>query len=323
VKSPQPRIFSMGEALVDLLPVDEGLLRPVPGGSPYNVALALAGFETPVAFVGRLSNDEPGQKMFDALVRLGVNVALVGRDPRPSPLAFVERGTAGGQARYNIYLAQTAHAPPYLAGDWLTKAGHLHVSSFSAICGAWGEAVAAALREAQRRISCSFDLNIRAPLLPSRAKTAALVEERVALVSMVKASEEDLAWLYPGETPDAVALRWAQDGRIVLLTRGAAGAAAFHNGDLVACPAPKIDVVDTIGAGDVFLAAFLAQMHSEGVLDRGAVATLNRKRLHAALRFATIAGALTCARAGAVAPTPSEIRALDGATGFSVRSSSV
>ncbi|MGB8398685.1 carbohydrate kinase family protein [Bradyrhizobium sp.] len=313
----------MGEALVDLLPVDDGLLRPVPGGSCYNVALALARFEAPVAFVGRLSNDEPGQLMFDALARLGVDVALVGRDPRPSPLSFIERGTAGGQARYNIYLAETAHAPPDLAGDWLAKAGHLHVSSFSAICGVWGEAVAAALREAEGRISCSFDINIRARLLPPRAKAAALVEERVALVSVVKASEEDLAWLYPGQTPEAVGLRWAQDGRIVLLTRGAAGAAAFHNGALVACPAPKIDVVDTIGAGDAFLAAFLAQMHSEGVLDRGAIATLDRERLHAALRFATIAGALTCTRAGAMAPTPDQIRALDGVTGSFVQSSVV
>ena len=306
MKSSQPSIFSMGEALVDLLPVENGLLRAVPGGSSYNVALALAGFDAPVAFVGCLSQDEQGQLMFEALTRSGVDVALVRRDPRPSPLAFVERATAGDQASYHIYLAETAHGPPHLPGDWLAKVAHLHVSSFSAICGAWGQAVAAALREAENRISSSFDLNIRAPLLPPRAETAALVEERVALVSVVKASEEDLAWLYPGEAPDAVGLRWAQHGRIVLLTRGAAGAVAFHNGDLVACPAPKIDIVDTIGAGDVFLAAFLAYAHSSGILKRNSLATSATAGLHGALRVATVAGALTCTRAGASAPTLEE-----------------
>ena len=313
MKPSQRLIYSMGEALVDLLPVDHGLLRSAPGGSSYNVALALAGLEAPVAFVGRLSNDEHGQLMFDALTQAGVDVALVGRDTRPSPLAFIERGTADGHVRYNIYLAETAHAPPDLAGNWLERAAHLHVSSFSAICGAWGQAVAAALREARGRISSSFDINIRAPLLPSRATTAALVEERVALVSIVKASDDDLQWLHPDEPADAVATRWAQDGRIVVLTRGAAGASAFRNGDRVSCPAPKIEVVDTIGAGDVFIAAFLARARSDGVLGRGAIAPWDRERLNAALRFATIAGALTCTRAGALAPTAGEIRALEDA----------
>lgn len=313
MKSGRRLVFSMGEALVDLLPVDDGLLRPAPGGSSYNVALALARLEAPVGFIGRLSNDENGQLMFDALTRAGVDATLVRRDARPSPLSFIERGTAAGHVRYNIYLAETAHAPPDLTGDWLAEAAHLHVSSFSAVCGAWGEAVVAALREARHSISSSFDINIRAPLLPPRAQAAALVEQRVALASVVKASDDDLRWLHPDETPDAVAMRWARDGRVVLLTRGALGASAFRDDDLVSCPAPKIDVVDTIGAGDAFLAAFLAHAFSEDGLGRGAMARWEGERLHAALRFATIAGALTCTRAGAATPTLSEIRARQGA----------
>jgi fructokinase len=313
MKSPQRLILSMGEALVDLLPAELGLLRVAPGGSSYNVALALARLEAPTGFVGRLSNDEHGQLMFDGLTRQGVNVALLARDTRPSPLSLIERGTADGHVRYNIYLAETAHAPPDLAGDWLAKAAHLHVSSFSAVCGAWGQAVVAALREAREKISSSFDINIRAPLLPPRAEAAALVEERIALASIVKASDDDLRWLHPDETPDAVAMRWARDGRIVLLTRGPDGASAFRNGEFVSCRAPKIEVVDTIGAGDAFVAAFLAHAFSEGGLGRGAIARWEPAALLAALRFATIAGALTCTRAGAGAPTPAEIRALQGA----------
>jgi fructokinase len=310
---PPRLIFSMGEALVDLLPVADGLLRAVPGGSSYNVALALAGLQAPVAFVGRLSNDEHGQLMSAALARHGVDVTRVERDARPSPLALIERGTADGHVRYHIYLAETAHAPPELAGDWLDKAGHLHVSSFSAVCGAWGNAVMAALRQAQGVIPRSFDINIRAPLLPPRATTAALVEDRLALVGLVKASDDDLHWLHPDETPEAVASRWARDGRVVLLTRGAAGASLFRQGEVLTCPAPIINVVDTVGAGDVFLAAFLAQAHAEGGSRHGAIGSWPREPLHAALRFATIAGALACTRAGAVAPTRGEIRALEGA----------
>lgn len=303
------RVLSMGEALVDVLPAENGLRRAVAGGSPYNVALALAGFGTPCGFVGRLSTDEEGASMRARLVAAGVDVTRVVDDARPSPLAWVRRADAQGQARFDIYLEGAAHAPPALASGWLDDAEHLHVSSFSAVAGAWGEAVLAALHEVRGRVSTSFDLNIRAPLLPPRAEATARIEARVALVDLVKASDEDLAWLYPDEAPDAVAARWAGAGRLVLLTRGAAGASLMMRERRLDCSAPRVEVADTVGAGDACVAGFLSDLARGEALGPGRMASQSQSRLAQALRFAVFAGALTCTRAGAQTPNLAELRA--------------
>lgn len=303
------RILSMGEALVDLLPAEHGLRRAVPGGSSYNVALALAAFAAPCAFVGRLSTDEEGAAMRARLVAAGVDVSRLAADPRPSPLAWVRRAGAQGQPRFDIYLDGTAHAPPALQEGWMDDAAHLHVSSFSAIAGAWGEAVLAALEAAQGRVSISFDVNIRPALLPPREEAARRIEQRVALADVIKASDEDLRWLFPDKAPDAVARRWAAAGRLVLLTRGAEGASLLRGEDRLDRAAPRVAVRDTVGAGDACLAGFLAELERGAALGPGRLGDAPRDLLARALRFATLAGALTCARVGADPPPRAEVEA--------------
>ena len=303
------RILSMGEALVDVLPAPDGLRRAAPGGSSYNVALALAAFSAPVAFVGRLSTDEEGEAMRARLVAAGCDVTRVARDPRPSPLSWVRRAGVDMHPRFDIYLEGTAHAPPALAPDWLDGAAHLHVSSFSAVAGAWGEAVFAALETARGRVSTSFDVNIRPALLPPREEAAARIEARVARVDLVKASDDDLAWLYPDEPPEAVARRWAQDARMVLLTRGETGASLLRGDERPDCAAPRVALRDTVGAGDACLAGFLTECGRAAALDPGHLAAASHETLARALRFATFAGALTCERDGADAPPRAEVEA--------------
>ena len=303
------RILSMGEALVDVLPAPDGLRRAAPGGSSYNVALALAAFSAPVAFVGRLSTDEEGEAMRARLVAAGCDVTRVARDPRPSPLAWVRREGVATRPRFDIYLEGTAHAPPALAPHWLEDAAHLHVSSFSAVAGAWGEAAFAALDNARGRVSTSFDVNIRPALLPAPEEAAARIEARVARVDLVKASDDDLAWLYPDEPPEAVARRWAQDARMVLLTRGETGASLLRGDERLDCAAPRVALRDTVGAGDACLAGFLTECGRAAALDPGHLAAASHETLARALRFATFAGALTCERDGADAPPRAEVEA--------------
>lgn len=300
------RILSMGEALVDVLPTEDGLWRPVAGGSSFNVALALGRLQAPAAFVGRLSRDEQGRRMRGQLAAAGVDLDLVANDDRPSPLSLIERGTQAESARYSIHLADTAHAPPDLPAGWLADAQHLHTSSFSAITGPWGAAVAAALAAARGLMTRSFDLNIRPALVPPRDETRALVARRIDAVEIVKASEDDLAWLYPDEAPAAVAANWAgAGGRIVLLTRGAAGAVAFLGEAAVSRPAFASRVVDTVGAGDAFMAAFLGRALAAGAL--GEPLKVAHERLADLLDFSNAAAALCCARAGADAPHLKEV----------------
>ncbi|MFV0279544.1 MAG: carbohydrate kinase family protein [Rhodoblastus sp.] len=306
------KIYAMGEAVVDVLPADGGLWRPVPGGSSYNVALALGRLGAPSAFVGRLSRDEQGEIMLRALAEAGVATDLVARDDRPSPLSLVERGSQAQSPRYRIHLADTAHAPPDPPAGWLAGAAHLHVSSFSAFAGPWGEAVAAALVAAKGAATRSLDVNIRPNLLPSRDKTLELLDARLAHVEIVKASDEDLAWLFPGENPDETAARWSMDGLLVVLTRAAAGASVFGAGEPVHGAGLPVSVVDSVGAGDAFVAAFLTRALETGALETGALGETGRttrERMAAILAFANMAGALSCTRAGADAPTRAEIEA--------------
>ncbi len=301
------RILSMGEAVVDVLPAGDGLWRPVPGGSSYNVALALGRLGAPAAFVGRLSRDEQGERMARALRQAGVAADLVSRDDRPSPLSLVERGTEAQSARYSIHLADTAHAPPDLPPNWLAGAAHLHVSSFSAIVGDWGRAVAQALDAAKGFMTRSFDINVRAALLPEREIARELIADRIARVEIVKASDEDIAWLFPGRSPAETAAALVAQGRMMILTRGAAGATVFVRGASFDRGGFEVAVTDTVGAGDAFMAAFLARANETGSLAR--LSEADADEIGALLDFANAAAALCCMRAGADAPSRGETEA--------------
>ena len=298
----------MGEAVVDVLPAGPGLWRPVAGGSSFNVAMALGRLGAPAGFAGTLSADAQGAAMRAQLAEAGVSVALTATSPLPSPLSLVAPGSETTSAQYSIYLAETAHVPPGLPANWTAGIAHLHVSSFSAVTGAWGEAVLAALTESRGKIGASLDINIRPGLLPSRAKTLEAIERRLELVDMVKASDEDLAWLFPDESPAGHAAEWSRRfSCLVLLTQGADGATAFCGGEAIYRPGLKVAVADTVGAGDIFVAAILARARENGLLAR--LRSPGAEPLAGLLDFANAAAALTCARKGADAPTRQEIDA--------------
>lgn len=301
----QGRIISLGESVVDVLPADGGLWRPVPGGSSYNFALALGRLDAPCAFAGRLSTDAQGESMRSILRDAGVDLDLCARDERPGPLSLVTIGANGPS--FEIYLEGTAHAPPVLAPDWLDGAAHLHVSSFSAVAGQWGEAVLEALQAARGRISASFDVNIRPRLLPAREATLAAIETRLALVDVVKASNEDLAWLRPDLPALDAAREWVRSyGCTVLLTRGADGVIACLPDEQIHLHGFATEVADTVGAGDCFIAGFLAEASRSGDLTDGLQKPAAIKEWG---RFANAAAALCCSRAGADPATRPEVDA--------------
>ncbi len=301
-------VLVSGEALVDLIPREDTTYEAVLGGSPYNTAIGLGRLGVPTGFAGRLSSDTMGEALLRQLEASGVDARFSVTDPRPSPLAFVTRGTAATGSRYSFYLGATSYdgASP-LAADWTTTASHLHIGSFSATDGVLGDAALAALASAGGRATTSYDPNIRPFVVPPRAETLPMVEARVRLSTYVKASEEDFDWLYPGTPPSEAAARWAGLGpRLVVMTRGGAGAEAYFRGERIVQPAPTIDVVDTVGAGDSFMAALLAAMAESGALGASgrdpAEADVARWLL-----FAIAAAAITCTRQGAQPPTRAEV----------------
>jgi fructokinase len=304
-------ILLSGEALIDLIPDPEreNAYDAVLGGSPYNVAIGLGRLGGQAAFVSRISTDGNGDALVAALAANGVDLAYVLRDPKPTVLAFVMRGTAQTGSRYAFYLDGTAYDGPWpFPAQWPKDAKHLHVGSFSAV-ERHGEAVVSAMQAARPHATLSYDPNIRPLVTPNREAVVGLVERQAALAHVVKASEEDLEWLYPGRPVEESLAAWAALGpRFAVVTLGARGAVAMLGKERIPVPAPQIQVVDTVGAGDSFMSSLLWAMDHDSALGAGSAAP-DRPQLERWLAFAACASAITCTRKGSNPPTRAEVEA--------------
>ncbi len=307
-------IIVTGESVVDLIPAGpEGRheYRAVTGGSSFNVALGLARLGMPVAFCDTLSRDPEGQRMFAKLADAGADMALVRRSDLPSTAALVAMD-AEGKPHFSLYVAgSTTDADPPLndlASDWPAQACHLHGGSFASTIGKGGDAFLAASLALKGKATVSYDINIRPLIIPPRETSRWLVEERVLAASIVKASDDDLKWLYPGYLPEQVAHRWSEyRARLVALTLGSGGAMIFGAGAPVRITPQPVKIVDTLGAGDSFMAALLAAAAADGALG-DAERLLDPARAARWLSIAVLASGITCARAGSDPPTRAEVR---------------
>ena len=220
------------------------------------------------------------------------------------------RGTAKTGSRYSFYLDATSFDGPWpFPTIWPAGGRHLHVGSISAIDPRHGQTVIEALEAVREKASVSFDPNIRPLVTPDRDSVGKLVERQASLAHMVKASEEDLEWLYPGRAIEESLAAWAKLGpRFCVATLGERGALAVLGGERIKVPAPPVDVVDTVGAGDSFMSALLSAMDQSSALG-AAAAPPERADLERWLSFAAAASAITCTRKGSNPPTRAEVEA--------------
>ena len=303
-------ILISGEALIDLIPDprQDAIYHAVLGGSPFNVAIGLARLGAPASFISRLSADPNGEALAAALMRDGVDLSLAARDPQPTTLAFVMRGTAETGSRYSFYIDATSFDGPWpFPRLWPAGARHLHVGSFAALHPRHGEDVVAALTMARAQATTSFDPNIRPLVTPDREAVRALAERQARLASVVKASQEDFEWLYPGRSVEDSLAAWARLGpQFCIATLGGKGALARLSETTLEIPARTVDVVDTVGAGDSFMSALLAAMDRDGALGPAASAP-DAERLGRWLSFAAKASAITCTRRGSDPPRLADV----------------
>jgi len=307
-------IVVAGEALIDLAPRD-GLLLPLAGGSPYNVAVGLGRLGRDTLYLGGLSTDAFGQLMAERLDADGVDLSLAPRFEGPSTLAVVHLDDEG-RATYGFYLDGTAaasvddaHLPALPSGAAL----HVSLGAIGFAHEPTGRALAALLRrEAGARLT-SLDPNVR-PLVFEQAggvaPYAGMVDEVVAGLDLVKVSDEDLEQLHPElDGWHAVARRWADTGpALIVVTRGPDGAVALTaDGREVPVPGERVEVVDTVGAGDAFTSGLLDWLDREGIADRAALAALDDVALRSALVHARRVAAITCTRAGSDPPRADEV----------------
>jgi fructokinase len=303
-------IAILGEALVDVVQQETGVARMCPGGSGLNTAMALARLDAPVAFCGALSRDEAGARLALHLTREGVDLSGALRSERPCPRAVATPG-ADGSPVYDLRLSPSAlDAAP---GAWAAPAGavHLHATSFASTVGLQGDAALAAMTAMRGRASTSFDPNVRRAALPPPREARALIAARIAQADIVKASAEDLAEL--GDTNEALLRDWrALGAKLVVITHGGAGATAYLGDVEIAAPGRPVAVRDTIGAGDTFMAALLAEMRREQALGAG-IGALTPEQVARWLAFATCAAALCCERDGCDPPRRADVAAAQAA----------
>jgi fructokinase len=299
-------ILVAGEALVDLTPArcgDGTGYLPHPGGSPYNVALGLGRLDVPVAFVGRLSTDSFGQLLRDHLDDSQVSLAYVVDADEATTLAFVHLRD-DEEPEYAFYTEGTAGRvllPEHL--PVIPEGAAMHFGSFSLALEPGASTLEGLMRrESRRRLLC-LDPNVRPGLIPDRDAYLRRLEALVGLVDLVKVSQADLAWLYPGQAPEAAASRWLGLGpALVLVTLGKDGATAFAAAARADAATPPVTVVDTVGAGDAFTSAALAWLYRHEALERRGLETLDAAALEALLAFANGIAADTCTRPGADPP---------------------
>jgi len=322
-----------GEALIDLVDEGGGRYRAHPGGSPANVAVGLARLGVRCSLLARVSTDALGGQLATHLAGNGVCMRDVVRAAEPTTLALASLDRAG-QAAYSFYVQGTAdwqwrreELPAALAPDVTA----LHAGSLALALAPGARAVEdlLAAERARGRVTISIDPNIRPHIAAGRADEVARVERQIRLAHIVKASEEDTDWLYPGLGYESVARAWQRLGPdLVVITLGARGAYALApDCTQVRRPARPVVVADTVGAGDAFCAGLLDALWRRGLLGSangppapddaaenaggaGGVMPLGRIAvgdITEVVDWAVLAATVTCERPGADPPTRQEM----------------
>ncbi|HEY5435816.1 MAG TPA: carbohydrate kinase [Candidatus Limnocylindrales bacterium] len=300
-------IVLAGDALVDLIVRPDGQLVPVAGGGPYNAARAVARLGVPCAWIGGLSGDRFGRVLEAGLAADGVSLDLAQRTDLPTTLALAELDEHGAAA-YRFYTEGTS-APAVYPGP---LAAGLPPGTRAVLTGTLGfvlEPMASTLEAWVADLPDDPIVMVDPNCRPSITRDPDAYRARLARVlvrtDIVKASVEDLVFLRPGETSEAVVAWIGSLGpRAILVTDGGRPVTVFVGGVVHRVPAPPIRVVDTVGAGDTFGGALLACLVHDGVT-RATVA--DEAALLRAVRFAVRASAAVCERAGANPPTLDEL----------------
>ncbi|OLT28607.1 carbohydrate kinase [Nocardiopsis sp. CNR-923] len=305
---------------MDLLPTAHGpdVLRAVPGGGPANTAVAAARLGTPTRLLARIGADGFGARIRDRLLGEGLDPSGLVAADEPSALAVATVGR-DGSARYDFRMDDAA--------DWRWRPGELpesldsrvravHAASLALFREPGSARIEAMLRREHGRdeVTVTLDPNIRPDGVGDPDEARALALRHAAQAHLVKASDEDLAFLCPDLPPLRAARAIATLGpALVVVTLGAKGAVALTHTREVEVRAPRVRVADTVGAGDAFMGALLHWLDRAGRLGRGPrarLAALGQDSLRELLTFATAAAACTVTREGADSPTADELAAV-------------
>lgn len=302
-------IVVVGESLVDLTTGPDGTVTETVGGSPLNVAVALGHLEVPTLLITEVGADARAALIRDRLHDSEIEVSTSRSSTGRSATAQVRY--EDGEPVYDLDLTWS------LSHQELPECDALHVGSLGTVLEPGRDSVLDLVEQAWARdVFVSYDPNVRAPALADRGSSWRDVESLADRAHLVKLSEQDIDLLHPGADPDDVArsLLTGERTELVILTHGPRGATAYAedaDGQVLAVsvPAVAVEVADTVGAGDAFMAAVLATLLESDALGNYAGGLPNdADRLEWLLGAAVEVAAISCSRPGATAPTRSELR---------------
>ena len=301
-------LLVIGECLIDA--VERGDQPPElhVGGSPANVAFGLSALEYDVSLATWFGQDGMGRRIADRCACSGTKV-VQGSDRAQRTSVARAVLDQSGSATYEFDLSWEL---PELFG--LDRFAHVHTGSIAAVLEPGGSQTLLAVQKARPTATISYDPNVRPSLMGTPDQARPRIEQLVALADVVKASDEDLAWLYPDRSVPDTLRDWGRLGALfTVVTRGAEGAlyALPQAGSLASCPARQGGLVDTVGAGDSFMAGLLSGLLDAGLLGgpsaRERLRTASLDDVQPAVERAVMTGGITVSKAGAYAPVRAEL----------------
>ena len=307
-----PRALVIGESLIDLVQRPDGTAEEHVGGSPANVAVGLARLGHDVTFATHLGDDERGARIANHLQREGISLIgdIRGHSASPTSVA-TSTLDASGAAAYTFDL--TWDLPELQPPAGLS---HVHTGSIAATLEPGASAVLAMIQSARPHATISYDANVRPALMGDPHEVRAKIEQLIGLSDVVKASDEDIAWLYDGAPISDLLRLWGRLGpAMTVVTRGRKGAVVgLSIGELISVDVPAtpvVKLVDSVGAGDSFMAGLLSGLLDAGLL--GGIQARERLRraslaeVQPAVDRALACAAITISRAGANPPHLAEL----------------
>lgn len=294
------RALVIGEALIDIVERDGAVTGEHVGGSPLNVAVGLARLDRDVDFLTYIGDDARGRRISDYVAGSGVHLVAGSVSAAKTPVAMATLD-ATGAATYEFDIDWQLSGTPEVGPPLV-----VHTGSIAAVLDPGCLAVAALLDTYRVSATVTFDPNVRAALIDDADQARARIERLVERSDVIKASDEDLRWLYPDVAPEEAAERWLTAGpAVVAVTMGGDGAFATCAAGSVRVAARKVQVVDTVGAGDSFMTGLIDALWSLDLLGaehRPALQRIDIEQLRSVLDAAALNSALTVAKAGADLP---------------------
>ena len=307
-------IICAGESLIDMVSFrGEPEYTPHVGGSNFNSSIALGRLGSNSYYFGAISNDSYGELIEDCLRGSNVKEDFIIKTNRPTTLAYAD--VVDGIAEYTFVdehsagrmLDQTS-LKPFVKR--VIKAKSLLVGGISLQAEPCGSSWQWLIEQVSGHLPIYLDVNIRPDFIENKRSYFDRFVRLTSKVDIVKISEDDYRYLYGAQDLNKVSKDWLKNGvKLVIFTLGAEGSKVIYdNGKEVFAKSKKVDVVDTIAAGDTFNAGFLLSLDEQGLLDRESLDIISDTQLEKALTFANKVASFTVTKKGANPPWLDEIQ---------------